>query len=103
MDDSFRDLEREAELGDEEALELLNAMKCRAFGHDWKTRDKVISTFPIQYETIKEYCKRCGEAENPIIPHKAAKKVSAIERLLHRYAYGSFEEMQREYNRLLDE
>jgi len=99
MDSRLRKLQRQAAMGDVEAAQLLIFAQCRAFGHDWKTRDKIISTFPIKYKTINESCKRCGVVENAPDPRKT-RDASTIERLLQRYAYGSIEELHREYNNL---
>jgi hypothetical protein len=99
MDHRLRQLERAAASGDLEAQQLLVRMQCRTFGHDWNTRNKVVSTFPIKYKKINENCKRCGIVENE---PKARRQdnTSAMEKLLHSYAYGTVEELHREYAKL---
>ena len=99
MDHRLRQLERAAASGNPEAQQLLLSAQCRTFGHDWKTRDKVVSTFPIKYTKINEHCKRCGLVENgPDLRRKV--ETAATEKLLHSYAYGTVEELHREYAKL---
>lgn len=104
MDRRIRDLERAALSGDPYAIEMLNLAKCRAFGHDWETKQKCISTFPIEYKTINVKCKRCSidgdEVQKPTAPEP---KASAMERMLSRYAYGTVEELHREYQKIVNE